>query len=248
MSEKVTAIILAAGEGRRMHMKTRKQFLAIEGKPVVYYTLDRFEKTSFIDEIVLVTNADRLTWCEDEIVKSYGLKKVKKIVAGGAERFDSVYHGLQASAGADYVFIHDGLRPFVNSDILERTMKTVRECGACVVGTQAKDTIKIVDEEGIITETPKRSCVWQAQTPQAFSYDLILKAYEQAMGEDIREVTDDAMLVERQHHPVQMVEGSYDNFKITTQEDLMTARMLLKHAGSHASACGYIQIDEDELC
>ncbi len=248
MSEKVTAIILAAGEGRRMKMRTRKQFLALEGKPVLYYTLDRFEQTSFINEIVLVTNADRITYCEDEIVRKYQFEKVKKIVAGGAQRFDSAYQGLQASADADYVFIHDGLRPFVNSDILERIMKAVRKCGACVAGIPAKDTIKIVDEKGMITETPRRTDVWQAQTPQAFAYPLIRMAYEQAVGEDIRNMTDDAMLVERQHHPVQMVEGSYDNFKITTQEDLLTARVLLQQSKPNVSVCGCKQIDEGELC
>ena len=218
---KNVAIVLAAGQGKRMNSKVQKQFLLIKEKPVLYYTLNAFETSPLISEIVLVTGKDEIEYCRQEIVEKYGFQKVCKIVAGGKERYHSVYHGIQAIEDADYVFIHDGARPFVDGETIERVGDAVKEYQACVVGMPVKDTIKISDEEGFAAQTPDRRKVWQVQTPQTFEYHLIKEAYEKLLAEEPEGVTDDAMVVETMtNHKVKLVEGSYRNIKITTPEDL----------------------------
>lgn len=219
--KKNVAIVLAAGQGKRMQSKVQKQFLLIKDKPVLYYTLNAFECSPVISEIILVTGKDEIEYCQQEIVEKYGFTKVCKIVAGGKERYHSVHEGIQAIDEADYVFIHDGARPFVTNEIIERAYATVKEDNACVVAMPVKDTIKIADENGFAVQTPDRKRVWQMQTPQTFEYHLIKNAYEKLMIEEPEGITDDAMVIETMtDHRVKLVEGSYQNIKITTPEDL----------------------------
>lgn len=226
--EKFTAIVLAGGTGKRMHSHIHKQYLELAGKPVLYYALKTFEKSDVTD-IVLVTGAGEETYCKCEIVDKYHINKVKAIVPGGLERYHSVYAGLCAAKGADYVLIHDGARPLVTADIIRRSMEAVKEYHACVAGMPVKDTIKIADEKGYAKLTPERSKVWQVQTPQSFSYSLVYEAYQKILADEDSAITDDAMVVERMtNQPVKLIEGSYRNIKITTPEDMMIAEMYLK--------------------
>ncbi len=227
---KQVAIVLSAGRGTRMNTAVSKQYLLIQGKPVIYYSLKAFQECPFIDEIVLVTGKAEMDYCRKEIVEKYHLDKVTKITAGGAQRYHSVYCGLKAISDCDYVYIHDGARPFVDEEILERAQKAVEIYGACVVGMPVKDTIKISDDSGFAESTPERSKVWQIQTPQVFEFLLVKKCYEKLMaeleeGKEIA-VTDDAMVVERESDvKVRLTEGSYTNMKITTPEDLLLAEV-----------------------
>ena len=170
----------------------------------------------------------------DEIVKKYAFTKVTKIVAGGKERYHSVYAGLQAIEDCDYVFIHDGARPFVTEQILTRAYETVKKEHACVVGMPVKDTIKLADESGYAADTPRRDLLWIVQTPQVFSFSLIKEAYtvflkqEQELHSQGIKMTDDAMVAEMfSDKKIRLVEGSYENIKITTPEDLRIAEALL---------------------
>ena len=217
-----TAIVLAAGRGTRMGTDIPKQFLEIGGVPMIAVSLKVFEESSVIDEILLVTSRDYMDYCREEIVEKYGFRKVKAVIEGGAERYDSVWNALLACPETDYVFIHDGARPYVTEEILLRAFETVKEYGTAVVGMPSKDTVKIADEEGFVQDTPERSRVWTIQTPQAFSYKLIRRANELLRESGgMRGVTDDAMIVERSGLArVRLVEGSYANIKITTPEDL----------------------------
>lgn len=228
-----TAIVLAAGQGKRMGTKIQKQYLELKGKPVLYYSLEAFEKSSLIDEIILVVAKEQEVYCRREIVDKYRFQKVKEIVDGGAERYHSVYHGLcRANKETEYVFIHDGARPFVSEEMLARAYETVCREKACVVGMPVKDTIKIVDEQCYARETPPRKHVWMVQTPQVFSYPLVLEAYQRLMEREEEmevQVTDDAMVVELfLGHPVKMTEGSYENIKLTTPEDLKIAEAFME--------------------
>lgn len=221
--EKYTAIVLAAGVGKRMNSKIQKQYMLLGGKPVLFYALDAFEK-SRVDEIILVVGKGEIEYCRKEIVEKYKFHKVTKIVEGGKERYHSVYEGLKAIDTADYVLIHDGARPFINQQILVHAIEAVKQYQACVVGMPVKDTIKITTEDGFSKETPERKHVWMIQTPQCFSYPLIFDAYQKMLQNEDATITDDAMVLEKvKGLPVKMVEGSYRNIKITTPEDLLVA-------------------------
>ena len=227
--KKCTAIVLAAGQGKRMGTKVQKQYLEIDGKPVLYYSLHAFEQSEIIDEIILVVAENQSEYCKDEIVSKYGISKVKKIVQGGAERYHSVWNGLQEVDDEGYVFIHDGARPFVDEEILTRAYKDVQKCKACVIGMPVKDTIKLADRDGFVNETPERSLLWMIQTPQVFESSLVKKAYALLMEQKSIQVTDDAMVVEQMlGHKVKLTEGSYENIKITTPEDLDIAEIFVK--------------------
>jgi len=227
--EKCTAIVLAAGQGKRMGTKVQKQYLEIDGKPVLYYSLRAFEDSPIIDDIVLVVGEGQKEYCEKEILAKYGFGKVKKIVPGGAERYHSVWNGLKEISDEGYVFIHDGARPFINEEILNRVYKDVKECKACVVGMPVKDTIKLADAEGFVDQTPERSLVWMIQTPQVFETSLVKKAYGLLMEQENIQVTDDAMVVEQMlGYKVKLVRGSYENIKITTPEDLEIASIFVR--------------------
>lgn len=227
--KKCTAIVLAAGQGKRMGTKVQKQYLEIDGKPVLYYSLHAFEQSKIIDEIILVVGENQSEYCKDEIVSKYGISKVNKIVEGGAERYHSVWNGLQEVDDGGYVFIHDGARPFVDEEILKRAYKDVQNCKACVIGMPVKDTIKLADSDGFVNETPERSLLWMIQTPQVFESGLVKKAYALLMEQENIQVTDDAMVVEQMlGHKVKLTEGSYENIKITTPEDLDIAEIFVK--------------------
>ena len=179
---RTTAIVLAAGKGKRMQTSVHKQYLRINDKPVLFYSLKAFED-SLIDDVVLVVGKDEELFCKEEIVDRYGLRKVRTIVEGGVERYHSVAYGLRSiDWTCDYVFIHDGARPFVDDEIIKRSYNEVRHSSACIVGMPAKDTIKIADEEGYVAETPARPLVWQIQTPQVFERKLITLAIKKISG------------------------------------------------------------------
>lgn len=229
-----SAIVLAAGSGKRMNSDTKKQYILIYDKPVIYYSLKTFQE-SFVDEIILVVSPDDISYCREEIVQKYGFTKVSKIVPGGRERYHSVAEGLRNVTPGGYVFIHDGARPMITEEILERALTCVERNDACVVGMPVKDTIKIADADKNIAETPNRSLVWMVQTPQVFEYHLIHEAYEELLLKEQQllsqgiSVTDDAMVVETlTGRKVKLVEGSYENIKITTPEDISLAECFLK--------------------
>lgn len=225
-TEKITAIVLAGGSGKRMGGTVKKQYMLLAGYPVLYYSLAAFQKSS-VDTIILVTNEKE--YCQKEIVQAYHFDKVTKIVSGGAERYNSVYAGLLAAEGSSYVLIHDGARPFVSQEMIDHSIEMVKKYRACAVGMPVKDTIKIVDKSGFTVTTPKRETVWQVQTPQTFSYPLILAAYEKVLAKQVEGITDDTMVAEYQSDVrVKLIEGSYDNMKITTPEDITVAEALLK--------------------
>ena len=226
---KCTAIVLAAGQGKRMNSKVQKQFLCIQDHPVLYYSLQCFEKCSWITDIILVTGKDEIDYCREQIVDKYKFQKVSAIVAGGKERYNSVYNGLMTCNQTDYVFIHDGARPFVTQEILERGLKCVQEKSACAAGMPSKDTIKIVNADKVVESTPDRRFVWNVQTPQVFDYALVMSSYTKALGGDCSKITDDAMVVETYgNHEVVLYEGSYENIKITTPSDLVLAEEFVK--------------------
>lgn len=225
--DKVTAIVLAGGSGKRMGGDCKKQYMLLKGHPLLYYSLKAFQDSP-VDEIILVTNEASL--CRNEIVEKYHMDKVTKIVPGGEERYESVYNGLLEAKDSDFVLIHDGARPFVTEEIILRCVGEVKIHEACVVGMPVKDTVKIVDENGFASYTPERKYVYLVQTPQAFSYPLILKAYQKVMKEQPPGITDDGMVVEYlQEKKVKLIEGSYQNIKITTPEDYFTALAFLEN-------------------
>ena len=231
---KTTAIVLAGGSGKRMNSTVKKQFLQIHDKPLLYYALKAFED-SFIDSIILVASEEDQEYCQKEIIEKYHFHKIKKIVAGGKERYHSVANGVMAAEPCDYLFIHDGARPFITQDMLQRLLDAVQKSNACVAGMPVKDTIKIADADGYIETTPKRDLVWMIQTPQVFSYEMISKAYALLLKEEDSliakgiSITDDAMVVETLlGEKVKLVEGSYKNIKITTPEDISVAEGFLQ--------------------
>lgn len=223
------AVVLAGGSGSRMNTKTAKQYLPLNGKPLIYYALRQFQDSA-VEKIALVVAKGQQDYCRKEIVERYGFTKVSAIVPGGSERYLSVHAGLKALDGVDYVLIHDGARPCVDQDILNRTMECVAKEGACVVGMPVKDTIKIVDERQLAQKTPDRRRLWQVQTPQAFSYDLICRAYDAVVASGEQAVTDDAQVLELAFGKTcRLIEGSYRNIKVTTPEDLDIAKIFLKN-------------------
>ncbi|MDF2879366.1 MAG: 2-C-methyl-D-erythritol 4-phosphate cytidylyltransferase [Clostridia bacterium] len=236
---KVAAIILAAGSGKRMESNVPKQYLEMGGKPILYYSLKAFEESS-IDEIILVVGEGEGEYCRKEIIEKYQFLKVNKIVTGGKERYNSVYNGLKASScDVSYVLIHDGARPFITIETIEEIIKSLSLHKACVVGVPVKDTIKLVNTNGNIENTPDRNKLWAVQTPQAFSYELIKKAYDiimKELEEDKIEskkqrlnITDDAMILEYTlKTSVRMIKGDYKNIKITTPEDILVGEVFLK--------------------
>lgn len=233
--QRCVAIVLAAGQGKRMNADVQKQYLMLGDRPVLYHSLKVFED-SFIDEVILVVGEHDVDYCRREIVEKYGLHKVSKIVVGGKERYHSVMNGIQAieDGTCSYLYIHDGARPFVTQDILRRAYKTVDEYGTAVVAMPSKDTVKIADDDQCAKETPDRRTVWMMQTPQVFAFELIKSAYQKLADADDKlaqlgiVITDDAMVVEMfEDTKVKFVEGSYGNIKITTPEDLVIANALL---------------------
>lgn len=224
------AVVLAGGSGSRMNSTVKKQYLIMKGQPVLCYSLEVFQKHPQIDEIILVCGRGEKMQCQQEIVDKYGFSKVTQITEGGKERYHSVYEALKKITDCQYVLIHDGARPFVNAEMLDRIFQELPMNRACAVGVPVKDTIKMRNRDGFVECTLPREKLWTIQTPQSFEYVLIREAYDRLMERDDPNVmiTDDAMVAEYiLQIPVKLVEGSYDNIKITTPEDLLLAELIL---------------------
>lgn len=227
-SLKTVAIIPAAGTGIRMGKEKPKQFLDLQGRPLLAVTLEKFQVCPAIDSIIVVVPESDVEYCQSEIVRPYHLTKVQEVVAGGKRRQDSVNLGIEASGGEyGLVLIHDGVRPLVAPDLILRVVEAAQEHRAVITAMPAKETVKEVGEDTLVVKTYERQRVWLVQTPQAFRYEDILMAHRRALEEGWEDVTDDALLVEKMGIPVKVVEGSEDNIKVTTPQDLELARFLL---------------------
>lgn len=232
MANKVGAVIVAAGRGSRMGTAVSKQFLLLQGKPVAVHTLEAFQHHERIGEIVLVVGAGDVETCTGW-VREYGLSKVKAVIAGGGERQHSVHLGLK-ELETEWVMVHDGVRPFVESAEIETCYAQAQRTGASVLAVPVKDTIKQVDAEGMVTATPDRRSLWSIQTPQTFRLNDLLQAYEAAERDGFLG-TDDSSLAERIGIRVSVAEGSYRNIKLTTPEDLDYAEYILSDRGANHS-------------
>ena len=233
------AIILAAGSGLRMGSEVAKQFRSLAGRPVLAHTLDAFESAESVDCVAIVARAEEIDRCRDEVVDRFGFEKVFAVVEGGKERQDSVAEGLkEASDNAEVIVIHDGVRPLIRSAQIDAVVAVGSRDGAAVLAVLVSSTIKGV-EDGWVQETLDRSRLWSVQTPQAFRADVIRKAHEEARRDGFLG-TDDAALVERIGEPVRVVEGRWDNLKLTTQEDFEMAEQIVMHqAGTSALRIGH---------
>ncbi|HJP18902.1 MAG TPA: 2-C-methyl-D-erythritol 4-phosphate cytidylyltransferase [Nitrospinota bacterium] len=220
MIKKTSAIITAAGHGRRMGKGRKKQFLMLGENPVIVYTLQTFEKSDSINEIILVVPDDGIDYCKQEIVNSYKFTKVKKIVTGGEKRQESVFNGLKSvSREMDLVAVHDGVRPFLSKSILENSIKKAKEKGSVVVAIPVKDTLMKISDQGMVVGGQNRDSIWRIQTPQIFKKEILISAFEKALKDNFCG-TDESTLVARLGIPVYVVNGSELNIKITTPEDI----------------------------
>lgn len=224
-----TVIVVAAGKGKRMGTQISKQFLPICEKEILAWTVEVFEKSNLIQNIVMVASADGMEDIQ-ALCKKYQWQKVTHIVLGGKERQDSVANGLAALAEeTEMVLIHDGVRPFVTEQMIADSIAAAKTYDGAVIGVPAKDTIKICSAEGVAEQTPDRNFLWQIQTPQTFRKDVIQKAYQYAKEHDFLG-TDDASVAEFAGNRVKVMQGDYRNIKITTKEDLLVAEAFLKDA------------------
>lgn len=229
---KCTALVPAAGQGKRMGAARSKPYLLLDEKPILLHTLQALEQCPLIDDVVLLVEHGEIEHARASVVEAFGLAKVSAVRAGGQKRQDSVWEGLKTiTDDCDLVMVHDGARPFVTQEILARAVQGAIDCGASVVGVPAKDTVKLVSAQKHVLETPDRAGVFLVQTPQTFRRAIVLEAYRQAMREGFY-ATDDAALVERLGMPIKVVEGSYDNIKITTPEDLAIGEMIVRRRAS----------------
>ncbi|MFA9377694.1 MAG: 2-C-methyl-D-erythritol 4-phosphate cytidylyltransferase [Lachnotalea sp.] len=227
--EKCIAVILAGGKGKRMESDIPKQYIELKGKPVLYYSIKEFQDCDVIDEIILVVGEGEIKYCKEKLVDKYSFNKVSDIIEGGEERYHSVYNALMVIEKCDYVFVHDGARPFIEEQVIHNAFINVKEFKACVIAVQSKDTVKIADEAGFISNTPNRNRVWNIQTPQVFEYDIIRRAYDLLMKTNCENITDDAMVVENMLNlKVKLVQGNYENIKVTTPSDLIIANAFLE--------------------
>jgi 2-C-methyl-D-erythritol 4-phosphate cytidylyltransferase len=226
---KTVAIIPGAGTGERMGPGRAKQFMELEGRPILALTLEKFQACPVIDGIVLVVPLEDIEFCEREIVEKYDLNKVKRLIAGGERRQDSVRFGIEASAGEyGLVLIHDGVRPFIPAGLIEEVVSAARTHPAVITALPVRETLKEVEEDGSVIKSLDRRRIRAVQTPQAFRYEDIMRAHQKAREESWEEATDDAMMVERMGIPVKVVVGSEYNIKITTPHDLEIARFLFE--------------------
>jgi len=222
----IGVVIPAAGQGKRMKSDIKKQFIKLLGRPVLAHTLSVFINNTKINQIIVVVHEDEIDYCKNNIINKFSDSKIK-IVAGGKTRRESVFNGLKAlSPVIDYVIIHDGARPLLTQDLLNKVIKSLTSHTAIIVGTSLKDTVKRVDKEQIVQDTPERSSLMAIQTPQAFLYDIIMEAHQNVPEE--HSVTDDASLLEYIGKEIKIIEGSYENIKITTPLDLIIAENILK--------------------
>lgn len=222
---KVTAVIVAGGKGTRMGADKNKVFLELAGKEVIFYTMYAFERNERIDEIIIVTGENDIKQCSD-IVKRYGFYKVSAIIKGGKTRQKSVMNGLKAACG-DIVLIHDGARALVNDEEINNVLDDCIEFGAAAAGVPCKDTLKCIDEEGFIKNTIDRDRTYMIQTPQAFQRETILKMHRIAEAESFN-ATDDCMIAEHYGMKIKISDGSYENIKLTTPEDMIIGERILR--------------------
>jgi 2-C-methyl-D-erythritol 4-phosphate cytidylyltransferase len=219
---KVCAIIVAAGESRRMN-GTDKLMALLAGKPVLVWSIEAFQKSPRISRIILVNSQKNLEQVECMRIEN-AWTKVAEVCTGGQRRQDSVAAGLKLVGDCDWVIIHDGARPLITQDLIEKGLEAARETGAAIAAVPVIDTIKLAGSDMIVIETPPRSNLWAVQTPQVFRFALIKEAYGQSKGD----FTDDAALVEQTGSKVKLFQGSYDNIKITAHQDLALAELLIK--------------------
>jgi len=223
----VTAIFPAAGQGKRMKASVNKVFLELMGKPILVHTLLAFSRCDAIDNLIVVVGADEVTFIQALLVAVPGLKPYK-VVVGGTERQYSIFNGIaQLSPTTDVVLVHDGARPLVSCQVITAVVEEARKSGAAIAAVPAKDTIKIVDQDDFVEETPDRQSLWTVQTPQGFKKDIIVKAYQQAANDEYLG-TDDSSLVERIGVRVKVVKSDYSNIKVTTPEDLLIAEAFMR--------------------
>ncbi len=229
---RIAAIIVAAGSGERMGLEISKPFLQLGKKPILVHTLEKFHRSPEVDEIIIVVKAAELEMTR-KIVSEFSLAKVVGITEGGQRRQDSVYEGLQKLVGrrVDYVLVHDGVRPLVPVEKIHELIVACKEYKAAILAVPPKDTTKQSNTLPFVQGTLDRTRLWAVQTPQAFAIDLLTKAYERAFKENFN-ATDDASLVERLGVKVRIIEGSYENIKITTPEDLELAELILRRQTS----------------
>jgi 2-C-methyl-D-erythritol 4-phosphate cytidylyltransferase len=225
---KVVALLPSAGPGKRIGKGVKKPFLSIGDRPILAETIERVHAVGHITEIIPILQESDMELCLEKIVERYRFHKIKRIAPGGHERQDSVYNGLKfVDPRTDLVLIHDGVRPFVTSDLIEEVITSALEEDGAVVGVPVKETIKEVGHDGFVKRTPPRNYLWSIQTPQVFHYRIIFEAYETAYRDNFYS-TDDASLVERIGGNVKVIMGSHDNIKITTPEDLILGEIILK--------------------
>jgi len=226
-----TAIILAAGQGKRMNSDKNKQFLKVKGKPIIVYTIEAFMMHPYIEDILLVVNEDEVKLMKEDIVDNYFVDRHKNIrlVVGGKERYNSVNNALnELNNDCKYVLIHDGARPLVSGKEISDSVEILKTEKASVLGVKAKNTYKLVNEHNYISTTVPRENLYSILTPQSFHKNIIIEAYEKGIDE-IKDITDDGMMVEKVLHiPVKLIEGCYENIKITTPEDLVTMEKIIE--------------------
>jgi len=232
MIGKSVGVVLAGGHGKRMHREVAKQYLPVNGKPMIWYSLDAFERSP-VESVVLVVPPGDIEYCRKEIVEAGGFKKVGKIVEGGEHRYDSVYAALVACKNENYdlILVHDGARPVVTVEIITEALNAAQAYGGCVIAVPVKDTIKVSDEKGYAVQTIPREMLWCMQTPQAFRFDILKSSYDKMMEDPANSegITDDAMVVERfSSCRVKLNMGDYRNIKVTTPEDLVIASAYLR--------------------
>lgn len=218
---KVGAVIVSAGQSQRMN-GINKAFAALAGRPLLTWVLDAFQRCGVVDETVLVLHRDSLDQGQ-KLLDQYQWSKVVALCQGGARRQDSVQEGLKNLTDCAWVVIHDGARPLVTPDLIERGLEEARQTGAAVAAVPLKDTVKVASSENFVEYTPQRDTLWAVQTPQIFDFELISQAHQQVSGD----VSDDSMMVESLGHRVKLYMGSYENLKVTTQEDLALAEAIL---------------------
>ena len=239
MTKKTSAIITAAGHGRRMGESRKKQFLMLGEVPIIVHTLQTFQDSASINEIILVVPDDGIDYCKQEIVNSFKFTKVKKIVSGGDKRQESVFNGLKSiSREMDLVVVHDGVRPFLSKPILENSIKKAQEKGSVVVAIPVKDTLMKISNQGMVIEGKNRDSIWRIQTPQVFKKEILISAFEKALKDNFCG-TDESTLVTRLGIPVYVVNGSELNIKITTPEDIVLGESILKAFSRQLSALSF---------
>jgi 2-C-methyl-D-erythritol 4-phosphate cytidylyltransferase len=229
----VTAVVPAAGTGMRMGSRKAKQFLDLGGKPLLAITLGHFQESHLVDSIIVVVSQQDVDYCLQEIVGTYNLSKVFRVIGGGKRRQDSVRNGIEAvTHTSGWVLIHDGVRPFVTKDLIQKVISAAQSSRAVTTGLPITESLKEVDSQGRILRSIDRSDLWLIQTPQIFRREDIHLAHQEALKQGWKEATDDAFLIEKMGIPVKIIKGEESNIKVTTRHDLQIARFLISNKGA----------------